>query len=234
MSVDDQSLPETGACWNCGLLCHHQKKSSAYVSVYREVTVESREEHRYVQWHPDSACVHIPWCFRMILIDHELDEGAESASITLPASEEEWRDHLVNDTETAQQINQVAWEVISRNRSCERWYRYQPGNSPEKHLDEWRLDRQERDRREWERELEASRRAFEQDLQAENDRMHRREWGVDAALGLLAVVLAALQILTADPDSYLARTWFPFLGSPPTATAVAPATLAPDAEQAQP
>jgi hypothetical protein len=49
---------------------------------------------------------------------------------------------------TPEQLAQIAVEV-TRRRACPFFYRFQPGNSPEKHLELQRADQQRRSDRRW-------------------------------------------------------------------------------------
>lgn len=147
--------PECGACHNCGLLCHHSV-ADIHRSQYLELTYGARFMGSiFPEERPDL----IPWCYRQIPLMREITEAAGQE---FPAYDEqrtaEWR----------AEENAAAIKVLARDRQCDLWYEYQPGDNPERHLDEYRM-----------RELETRREQFDQMIFSENRRLQLTQDQVD-------------------------------------------------------
>ena len=159
-------------------------------------------------------------CFRDVPIARYIQDDQQDRLDELP---EDMR--LPAESQHAT-YERAARSVTERDRKCPLWMRYQPGLGPIDHLAGAAANDMERDRRTFQLQLERDRQSFEERIEqqrrrsveaadairAEQDRKTRRaeRWLTGAAL-----FLAAVQILSAGPDSFLAAMLRALTGWPP-------------------
>jgi len=172
--------PERGACFNCGFLCHHSV-ADIHRSHYPELTYGARFIGLiFPEKRPDL----VPWCYRQIHIMREINEAAAQEFPAYPEQRTaEWR---VKE-------NAAAVNVLGRDRQCALWYQYQPGDNPERHLDEYRM-----------LELETQREKFEARISQANQKTQRWAIGIaafQAIVAILALLAQTILQLNASPPN---------------------------------
>ncbi len=106
---------------------------------------------------------------------------------------------------TTPERNEAAKSVFNKLRpECHKWFPYTPGLSPEKHLQEFRMQQLEQDRRAFELELFK----MSQDIQENSNKSNKRVTWLFVVLAIVAILIA---VLVATPDSLVVswvRSWF--------------------------
>jgi hypothetical protein len=176
-----------GACISCGFLS--QRDSSGRSTGYYEVPPADRAAGTV--GHPQARRPTVIWCF---VAEANLKQEIED---------------LGNERPIEERTAQVIQRGDRGEHGCPQWMPYKEGLSPQEHYGGLAMQQQEQDRRNWERQLELDRRAFEKALwdqaqEAEEKRHNLVFWIAIAAVALaVAEVLAA--ILSAGPDSIIGK-----------------------------
>ena len=84
-------------------------------------------------------------------------------------------------------------EILNEEHTCPEWYPYTEGMEPSKHLEEFKMQQLEQDRRAFEERLDNSNKAFLTGLERE-----RREWEKNAGKWPKRLVVAALILAAAE------------------------------------
>lgn len=254
-TLDPEPLPETGACHNCGFLClltsapkgpatftefdlfdretgfpadpfyeRERHVMRALTEFYREMRPSRITDARIAalreELHNPSESLVMPWCFRGVEIHAEIVAKQERLQAAIPEDSRSSARTIRNDTYAA-----AADLVLKRDRKCHLWMRYQPGLDPATHLNLATAREAERDRRDFQQQLEAQRQSFDHQLEqarrrsvevneairAQQERRNRR---LDVALTLAAIVLAVLQVLAMGEDALLVKFLNRLFGSP--------------------
>ena len=168
-----------GRCITCGFLCRRDLINT-HLSAYYEITKENREGARFFSIYEH----HAPSCFRGAA--QILDEiQAITGVYGIPRAE--------NDESVAAQSS-AASAVVHQNRQCPSWFAYTPGLGPKEHLEEFRIQ-----------QIEDDRKAFEMRLFEKEQQSQERWQKVGFWLAVAAVVLALAQVLTMTEESFLWR-----------------------------
>ena len=109
---------------------------------------------------------------------------------------------------TTPERNEAAKVVFNKLRpECPKWFPYTPGLSPEKHLQEFRMQQLEQRREEFEQRMERERKEFELKLDERNREERKRTDRIMIWLTVAAIVFAAMQVYAAlatiNPNSWL-------------------------------
>lgn len=86
--------------------------------------------------------------------------------------------------DSGQTINEASQHVFEKDRHCPEWYPYQPSHDPEWHLNDYRMQQLENDRRDFELKL------FSLSQQIQKDNKTIAKW-----VGIVVIILMAMQIL---------------------------------------
>jgi hypothetical protein len=187
--LHEGKLADSGACWNCGFLCH-KDEHNRHISSYAELTTDNREWGRFYPLMERWA----PWCFRYEPIGLEIANKLGRVPRV-----------VIQDSAIQDEQNDAALEIVTQDRQCAKWTKYRPGLRPKDHSDELFMreieesrknfeQTMEGERRKWELEKEEERRKFEERLDAQADAREgeRYRWGM--WLTLAAVLLAVAEV----------------------------------------
>src|SRR5438128_5157753 len=110
-----ESLPEVGACYNCGFLCLEDQEQLTQL----ELPSGRRSSGQWFRLH-DGWRIH---CYRDIELYNEIASylGSEPLAFSIP------------DTDKQGEQNRACNAVFTKDRQCDKWFLHKPGRSPEQH-----------------------------------------------------------------------------------------------------
>jgi hypothetical protein len=122
----------------------------------------------------------VPWCYRDVPLLQEIREvlGSEPQPV------------LLGKADLQESQNAAAKRAVTRQRGCQKWYAHKPGRGPEQHLRELEAQQLEQRREDFEKRMEQERRDFE-------ERLQQRYHGLGKWIALLALGLAAAEVVAA-------------------------------------
>lgn len=120
-------------------------------------------------------------------------------------------------TEAGTPLAQAALDVLKEERQCSEWCKHRDGLTPKDHLDQRMFEelsqRIEDDRKEFMRELEKQRQAFDVKMAERAEQFHRETSSIGRKLMWAAVILGVCQLLASflamTPDARLMRWLHP-------------------------
>ena len=168
---------------------------------YFEIPFDERQEQGFpilsTALYPDSPVVDIA-CFRgkkdlySFVKDRMSDVAAGLAETSVSA------------------LRQFNSKQVLQETSCDAWYQYEPGRTPQEHLADYMWERLETQRKEFEERLSARAEQVqlqlaEQDqrLQTQRDVEQKRTAKMVTRITVLGIVIALLQVFTLTKDSLL-------------------------------
>jgi hypothetical protein len=190
----DEPTKDKGKCISCGFLSKRSRTGFGNPSPsYYEASDEERHATPlfFKRWEHRGQSVSTDFvCFR--------------GCADLP------KEYLRDPGETARTTN--AMLALERDRKCPCWYPYKPGFSPVRHYEWYQDQKREEDRRAFEErlsqraeDLHKSLALRDEELQLQRDKTDSATTTLMKRLTVLALILAAVQVLTLTRDSLLAK-----------------------------
>ncbi len=186
-----ETQSKMGICATCGL--HGKNMGPGYeVFPILEVTQRERDNKRLEQYQTRNQKFRLrafPVCFAGIDLDN------------------------ANELQRAgQDYDQAFTSILYRERGvqgCSKWVQYRPNLDPQWHLDDFKMQQLEQDRREFEQRMEKERKEFELKLDERNREERRRTDKIMVWLTIAAIIFAlaevAAGIMGITDDSWILR-----------------------------
>jgi hypothetical protein len=176
--TESSSAAQKGRCYDCGLLGGRPPQTLQYYELSKEMRFQGKV-FRYSSDPVNIASEEVePACI------------AEAANILFEIKQ--WKHEYTGKGRADNDLlEEGASIVMDKDRKCPHWFKYQPTFSPREHLEEYKMQSLEQERRKFEKEL------FElgQRVQTESAKQTRDNKVVAIIVGIVVVILMLMQLV---------------------------------------